>query len=222
MTYTAHELLDLEDVVSAVNEAATRVTRRYRAYVSRDDMLQAGWLWVLEHPSKVNRNLPDPEEDQRNQRRVYRRLVTLFERALEGVARAEKAAASGYSTDDEYFYEGALIEQLLPAIWDEDFLFDPPQQDDREKRGRQDPAEGNNWPALIADIHRAWKGADLTIDQRAFLMMRFGEGRTIDHCAKVMQVSKETVLKQVKQGVSAIARELHGVRPLYAGAEQEE
>lgn len=209
------ELLVQEDVVEAIAQAAGRVGRRYRAYISPEDLRQSGYLWVAQHPNRVQRELPDPDEDQRSQVRAYRRLMRLLERALEGVARAEKAAAEGYNVEDEVFYESALIEELLPTIWDPDAIHNPPQLDRELPRGKADPAEGNNWAVLVTDIRRAWEVAELDGDQRIFLSLRFGSNLSVTQVSEAMGASREATVRQIRLGVAALARALHGVRPLY-------
>lgn len=213
------EVLSHPDVEMAIPIAARRVLRRYRRYVTLDDLLQSAYVWAGEHPKLIEGTLPDPEAEGRDQRRAFSRLVRLFERALEGTARAEKAAASGYHPDDEAFYEGALLDQLLPAIWNEDVIHDPPQLDGDKTRGGTDPAEGGNWIVAVADIRRAWNLANLDAEQRNLLSLRYNHKLTVDVIASLLGKSKETVIRDLRVCLSRLAVALHGVRPLRVPAE---
>lgn len=208
------ELFDNEQVQDAIRQAAGRVFRRYRAFITFDDLTQSAYLWVAQHPNRVSRELPKPEETGRQQWRCYMRLVRLFERVLEGVARTEKAAATGYKVEDEVFYEFELIEEMLWVIWDPEAEFNPPQPD-HSMPGESDPAEGNNWVVLVEDMRRAWKLAEMDQRTRTALTMRYDGGMSITELSAALELSKEATLREVRKGLGAFARALHGVRPLY-------
>lgn len=208
-----------DDVNEAIQVAARRVARRYRGFISLDDLRQSGYMWLFQHPHRVNAELPAEDAEERDRRRQFGRLVRLFERALEGVARIEKAAASGYKVDDEAFYDAALLEELLPTIWQPDAGVNPPQRDENVRGSGGDPAEGNTWVAMVADMALAWAKADLGLEERHLLRLRYRDGVTLDECAKALGVTKETALKRLRRATSELAKTLHGVRPLYLEAE---
>lgn len=211
---TKWDLLEHPDVVMGIRAAAGRVSRRYRAYISFDDLAQEAQIWVANHPRRVAETLPDPDAPPREQRAAYSRLVRLLERSLEAVARAEKAAASGYEPDDEQFYEFALIDELLPTLWDSDAIHNPPQVETGMPHGHRDPAEGPAWPAMVADIEMAWRRADLTPTERGVVSLRYGSGLTVTQVAEASDMSKETVIKHLRNAKYRVAQALHGVRPL--------
>lgn len=211
---TARDLLDDDMVLDAVRTAATRVARRYRRFITMDDLMQSGYLWVAQHPKKVGELVPDAGEPDKVQRQAFGRLTRLLERALEGVARTEKAARSGYHPDDEAFYSPALVEELLPTVFQADTLWNQPQGEPQEVRSTADPAESGNWPVMVLDIRQAWEKADLTPDERSCLVLRYSGGLTIDMLAAAQHASKETIIKRLRYGLAAVGRALHGVRPL--------
>lgn len=218
-----HDLMMHPDIDMAIHAAARRVVRRYRRYILVEDLVQEGYLWVGQHPRATEAKLPDPDGTEKEHRAAFGRLVNMLERALEGVARAEKAAASGYDPRDEAFYEIALIEELLPALWDESVLHDPPRRDvETQVTENRDPAVAPTWPAMVADIHRAWKLADLTQDERNLLSLRYGTGLTVEQVAKATDSSKDTVIRHMKVAKQKLGRALHGVRPLYAAPEADD
>ena len=209
------------DTNEAIRYAAGRVSKRYRGYITFEDLRQSGYIWLFQHPHKVASELPSDELEEKERRYQFRRLVRLFERALEGVGRSEKAAAEGYKVDDECFYDAALLEELLPTVFDDNAAGNPPQREEGT-RSNSDPAEGGTWIVMVADMQRAWKLAELSVEERSLVAMRYGEGLILEECANALSMTKETALKRLRRAKNELARTLHGVRPLYLPTEEEQ
>lgn len=162
--------MTISDIDTIVAQCANAVFRRFYSSVERADLVSEGHLWVQEHQSRLDHYMEDAQDDPRRADYRLRRDITT---AMEIFARSEKAAQAGYSPSDEYFYTEAMLNLFLPAVLFDDH--EPPKIDDESPRSVQDPAEGNNWLAMLADVRRAWELADLSPDECVALVMRHVE-----------------------------------------------
>lgn len=209
------------DLVDCARIAASRVYKSYRHFISRDDLDSAALMWLHQHPVKVA-GMFSGTDDQRELAKEYRRLTNAIARYLSGVARAEKAAATGYSVDDEYFYGLSLIREVLPAVWnEEDAAFPPQTQEPGMPRSNQDPAESGSWFAMVADVKRAVRSAGLETHQLTALSLRYGTGLTLEQVGKAMSISRTTAAEWIEKAERSVAYALNGIRPDYCNADCE-
>lgn len=91
---------DLDDLIG---QAAYRTVRRYRGFVEPEDVRQEMWAWVLARKTYVN-GLEVPY------------LGRKLQNVGEAYGRKEKAAKTGYSPSDEFFYSFAVLREMLPVV----------------------------------------------------------------------------------------------------------
>jgi len=164
----------LNDLVPSV---VTVVHRRYRKYVDRADLTQEAYAWVMTRVTYFNGLLEDENDAVRliNQKRIAFQM----RRAIERYARKEKAARSGYQTNDESFYDTVTIAQLLPYVIASvvnDTAIEQAQNliNDGTPRKPAAPAEGGNLLATLIDIKKSYEllDEDDTINLKAIACFR--------------------------------------------------
>lgn len=197
----------LEETEPNIRFASTQVSRRFRGFVTYADLYQEGIEWVLRHPGTCRSKLSDG-------RRGSFRLTAMVAKHMEKLARREKAAQSRYSVEDEAFYNRTLIETCLPAVWDDNYLYGPPQDEEApEVRKRKDPAETSSWLVSVLDVRRAWAEAVMDDNWRLALSYRFGEGLRIWQVAQLLEVADSTAQSYIDKGIRAMVTALGGSAP---------
>lgn len=132
-----------------VQRIAADYANRFRQYVDREDVVQQLWLWFVEHPRKTSEwsKLDLKEGD------------SLFARSLRNAALEyclkEKAIATGYEYEDQFFYTKDMIKSLLPAALSGDAK--RVQTLSSEIKAQKSPAESGDWMAYTADIKKAFE-----------------------------------------------------------------
>lgn len=190
----------------SLNLAAADVRRRFIGYVERDDLVNEGWIWRLEHERRFGQYRNDDNE----KRGRYRLLRDLTMR-MEQYARKEKAAKLGYSADDEAFYSQALVGLILPSILHEDF--DQPQQESDGIRGTTDPAEMGTWMAHRTDVAKAWESAPLSDTEREAIALCYGMGMSQREAAEVAGCHHTTIEERCRTGMKKMLAALGGEKP---------
>ena len=76
-------------------------------------------------------------------------------------------------------YTVAILEEVLPALWDESLHAEPINNPEGRPepgmpRAQSNPAHSHLWWAVVADIRRAWEEAPLTLKQRRAVFMHYG------------------------------------------------
>lgn len=191
------------DVGAVIASTANTVLRRFGGYVTRDDLNSEGWLWVLEHPSRVKHY----REDEDTKRADYR-LRRDLSMTMEAYARREKAARLGYDPADELHYSRAQIAALLPSILRGEY--EPPPSALETVSGTQDGAESGTWQAMRADVARAWDRADLTGDERGTLTAYFSAGCSTWELGEMFEVDQKTAWRRIDSGIRKIVGNLGG------------
>lgn len=142
---------------------AYATARRYRGIVEADDCFQELTEYAIRHWAEVHELIepsplegedqPSPKHVKSCHRRLNRRLAKVGER----YARKIKAQVFGYETRDEFFYTPSMIEELLPLVFvgEHDGSLLNTQDDPTRRRAKQVLSEGNNLPALLADVSGA-------------------------------------------------------------------
>jgi DNA-directed RNA polymerase specialized sigma24 family protein len=78
--------------------------------IDAEDIRQILFQWFVEHPNKLNTWEAIGEKDAKNL--IYR---SLRNQALD-YCQAWKAKSGGYETSDLFYYEGDMVEALLPSV----------------------------------------------------------------------------------------------------------
>ncbi|MDG4783218.1 hypothetical protein O7614_26515 [Micromonospora sp. WMMD961] len=133
-------------------------------------------------------------------------------------------------------YDRALVERLLPAIWDKDFAYgmenpEAPQPikgcqihakrdgtpkedcaccDPSVRKTTVNPKLGNTLYAHLADIHAAWRRVPLTFRQRRALFMQYGLDWTHREIARHEAVDRSVITRRIETAVGHLVAELNG------------
>lgn len=194
--------------------AASAVSRRYQT-ADRDDLIQVGLVWCIEHPKKFREYV-----ESEAQGKLYRALFN----TMSFYARQERAKYYGYDLDDEVFYSKRMLKGdgrrpgLLEYVFDREAWQRPPFVDGGGKRAG-DPAEGNNWLATMVDVDSALGKLDNV--NHSLLRDHYQFGQTYEDIAKVWNVSKTTIAKRIDKAIASLQDLLGGTRPRDDPAEDE-
>lgn len=207
-------MLDLEDEKLQVTiSAAKKIRFRHHQWVELDDLIQEGIVWAAEHPASVASFFRDIGDDPKMVTLALRRYGKRMERVLEARARDEKAARSGYSPHDEFFYARSLLESVLPVLWHPDLMSTPPETERAEISAQGDPAEAGNWLAFCLDIKRAVEKAKLSLTEEAGLRLRYAQGLSEEKAAQVLCLSRFAFRDMMTRVMRRIDLALNGVTP---------
>lgn len=200
----------LYDLVPPV---AMSVTRRYRAFVERDDIQQECFKWAASRAEYINEQLnPEHPEFSHNVTRVSWQM----RRAAERYARREKAVKSGYQPADEAFYESATLGQLLPfviaSVIDGTVLEQAQEMiQDGQPKGSSSPAEGGNLLATLLDIKRCYLLLDK--DSQNFLVYRHHENLTLAQIGEIVGCAVSTADRKCNNALRKLINLLGGESP---------
>lgn len=201
----------LDDLVPSV---VTIVHRRYRKYVDRADLTQEAYAWVMARVVYFNGLLEDDNDAVRliNQKRIAFQM----RRAIERYARKEKAARSGYQTNDESFYDTVTIAQLLPYVIASvvnDTAIEQAQNliNDGTPRKPAAPAEGGNLLATLIDIKRSYESLDE--DDKNILRLRYHENYTLQQLSEATECAVSTADRRCTNALRKILNFMGGESP---------
>ena len=201
----------LNDLVPSV---VTVVHRRYRKYVDRADLTQEAYAWVMARVTYFNGLL---EEDNDAVRLInQKRIAFQMRRAIERYARKEKAARSGYQTNDESFYDTVTIAQLLPYVIASvvnDTAIEQAQNliNDGTPRKPAAPAEGGNLLATLIDIKKAYESLDE--DDKNILRLRYHENYTLQQLSEATECAVSTADRRCTNALRKILNFMGGESP---------
>lgn len=196
-----------DELDALVHGLARQVSRQYRM-VPFEDIFQHGRTWILSHPQRVDEYLGDEDA-----KRGWRKLSTATTKAMQQMARHEKAFSSGYRPEDEAFYNAALVELVLPAVFNPEDAADSPQGEQHEIRAASDPAVQDPWPVHLADVGRALRRSELSVRQRGMLDLRYGLHKPLAVVAAVYDVAIGQAEAELHDALRRIVDKLGGERP---------
>jgi DNA-directed RNA polymerase specialized sigma24 family protein len=193
---------------------AITIHRRYKTHVEFDDIKQELMAWAMTRIADHTEDLMEIDENKR--RHNEQRIAWQMRRVAERYARKEKAAKSGYQTNDEAYYESATLGQLLPfviaSIIDGTVLEQAQEMiSDGQPKGSSSPAEGGNLLANLIDI----KNGFLKLEQvdQSILRMRHHESFTLQQIAQVLECAISTADRRCAQSLRRLQDNLGGVSP---------
>ncbi len=198
-----------DEALPVLTQAAREVTRSFHPHVQLEDMQQEALLWALANPRKVKQYIEDEDRRQGN-----RMLYAGCRNRLRWVAVREKATRTGYSPGDLAWYSVEQIEkELLPAVFDPEQWANPPKEEDLGVRTKQDPAHGNGWMAMLADVADAF--SKLGQREQAILRLKYQEDWSQRAIAEWFGLAESSLSEQLSRSVRKIHRLLGGDRPEY-------
>lgn len=185
---------------------AYEFSRKFRM-IDVDDIRQELWVWFLEHPNKVK--TWEALDDEK-----HKQSIKLIARSLRNSAKdycqKEKAKLGGYRVEDNFYYDRALLEKLLPAVLRGDTTM-PALTDLGYTKNKQVASEGGNWFAMMADIEHGLK--HLSEEQYNIIYLRFGDRCDNGTLAKELEITEDAARMRVNRAVNNLMNYLGGKRP---------
>jgi DNA-directed RNA polymerase specialized sigma24 family protein len=193
---------------------ANTIYRRYKTHVEKDDIKQELMAWAMTRAADHTEDLMEPIEERR--RHNEQRIAWQMRRVAERYARKEKAAKSGYQTNDEAYYETPKLGMLLPfviaSIIDGTVLEQAQEMiNDGQPKGSSSPSEGGNLLANLIDIKKGFLKLD--VDDQTLLRMRHHESFTLQQIAGVLECAISTADRRCAQSLRRLQDNLGGVSP---------
>jgi DNA-directed RNA polymerase specialized sigma subunit len=193
---------------------ANTIHRRYKNHVERDDIKQELMAWAMTRVEDHTVDLMEPIEERR--RHNEQRIAWQMKRAGERYARKEKAAKSGYQTNDEAYYESATLGQLLPfviaSIIDGTVLEQAQEMiNDGTPRKQSTPAEGGNLLAILIDLKKAY--LKLGQEDKTILQMRYHDNFTLNQIAQYLECAISTADRRSTSALRRLQDRLGGETP---------
>jgi len=170
-------------------------------------------VWVLGHPDLVERILGQEEGDPR------RYLYVCVSRRMRNYCETKTAQRAGYEKQDQYFYDLTLLAAALPYALDTDVASryaNPLVQaaDNDAGKGVSDPAKGNNWLTMCADIAKAYEtlgGADRGLLRDIYVHpLGFNDTESIKLIAERMGISARQVYRRREAALQNLVISLGG------------
>lgn len=196
-------VLNTDDCIHA---QAWQTYQSYKQHTSYEDLIQEGYVWLLEHPKEVQEY-----KDHGKPKLAYWWLSRDLWKAMDRYARGERAQALGYEPDDEAFYGKGVLEALLPHVLTDNPI--QPQGESSEIRSSKDPAEGGTFLAMYLDVQHAWNKAKLTARERDTIRLVYGEQWTQKEVADEQGIGQPTVSKAVRRAFDKMIAEIGGKYP---------
>ncbi|AKY03729.1 sigma factor [Streptomyces phage Lannister] len=114
-------------------------------------------------------------------------------------------------------YNRALVEKLLPAVWDGHAAYglkNDQAADADMPKGQTDPKTANTLFAHLADIKAAWRWVErgnIPIEEARALLLRFGLDLTQEEAAGPLGTHQRQVSRLIERGVGRVTAYLNGV-----------
>lgn len=186
-----------------VDAVASEYHRKFN--IDADDIRQILFQWFVEHPNKLDTWEAIGEKDAKNL--IYR---SLRNQALD-YCQAWKAKSGGYETSDLFYYEGDMVEALLPSVIRGEMSIT--QKLNLAGGGRPSaPSEGGNLMAMMIEIDAGyWK---LPKDDRKLLFLRYAETMDFGEIATEMDLgSEDTARMRNKRAIRKLINKIGGFKP---------
>ena len=102
----------------------------------------------------------------------------------------------------------------MPCLWSEDLavngINNPLAPSPDMPKATVDPSHGFTHIAHMADLHRAWRSADLSHGQRQALFLRFGFDSLQMEIAVDLDITQQAVSRRLDSGISKIRASMNG------------
>ena len=186
-------------VVKQIHASAKQAARKHEGYVDFDDLVQEGYLYLLEHPELI-------DEHTKTSERVVGRSV-FYEMNRYGLR--QRYRKDGTSPDDYFRYTAAIVETLIGDVLDGGVY--PQSSGDMNSDGRsgKSPAYGFDFEAMMADISQAFKRLNET-DKGVLLEKYRGGDVNEEVLALTHGVSAQAIRKRVQRALVRLAKMLNG------------
>jgi DNA-directed RNA polymerase specialized sigma24 family protein len=191
---------DFETVVlRAVRQAAQRSHGAQRGFVEKDDLVQEGYVYVLENYAKVKGWVETGD-------------VALLKHALyqymHKFTMRQRYLKDGTEPGDYYVYQISVIEDLLPEALNDGPNYGGSTSDlGTQVKSGKSLAEGGDRMAMIADIKAGMLA--LSEYERELIVLKYhGAGRSDHELAQWFERPEPTINKQIRSALRKMARRL--------------
>jgi DNA-directed RNA polymerase specialized sigma24 family protein len=191
---------DVETVVlRAVRQAAKRSHTVQRGFVDLDDLIQEGYLYVLENQEKVNGWIDSGD---------VLLVKDVLYKAMHRYTMRQRYLKDGTKAEDYYVYQFAVLEELLPDAMNDSPNYGSSASDlNTQVKSGKSLAESGDRMAMIADV----KAALLVLNdyERELIFRKFyGGGATDNELAQWFEKPEPTINKHVRAALRKMARRL--------------
>lgn len=220
-------VLDLAGVRDVADQAARRVHRKFAQYSVVDDLRQDALVAIATTADLLSCLEGDEPELGLLQHRLECDLVNAMTTHARREQRTIPFGRVEQADDDRTYvrpyvaietasndYTRESVESLLPAVWDESYVYGMPKRDNAPDpdmpKGSTNKSQGNNLVAYLADIKTGWDKTPLSIKERRTLLLAFGFGWTQEQIAYNQGVSRQAIQQRIDAAVGKIVARLNG------------
>ena len=192
-------MIEQDWVRAQVSMAARQAYSKHHGYVELDDLIQEGYLYLLERPELI-------EEHTRDAERIVNRSL-YFEMNRYGLK--QRYAKDGTHPDDYYRYTAGVVEELIADAIEGGVHLPSTTDTSGDGRGSKSPAHGFEREAMIADISQAFKR--LSDSDQAHLTEKFLGGDVSDEVLALTHgVMPKAIEMRTKRALVRLAKALNG------------
>lgn len=195
----------LEDYEYLVARVASDYSRKYKM-VSRDDIKQELWVWFYEHPVKVKQ-----WREIDNEKETVKLIARSLRNAAHDFCQREKAQSAGYGIDDNFYYQRAMVEMVLPSVMSGDMSPSSGSDTNSGYTNTKAPSEGGNWMVYLIDVQKAYEKIDE--HHQRVLYLRYGENLLGKDLGAILGCSPDAARKRVDKALRKLIQELGGFKP---------
>lgn len=183
----------------AAKSVARRLRHSSRGITDLDDLVYTAFTWALENENKVKFYI-----DEERVGLLKTRLYRVMQKSLA----KERAAVTGASTHDAFYYTASAVEEILTSAWDAPSMA---SQSDGLPAAKGLANEGGNREAMRVDVLRA-----LTLlpdDLILMLRQRYQMNLTYDEIGSLHELKGDTARKRTERAVITMLDLLGGSSP---------
>lgn len=202
---------EVDDMVAqAISVVAVQLHHKHRttALADTDDIRQELWIWFHKHRQKVFEWVDKGQSEDEQDKGWHAFRKSLY-RHGDRYLRTQKAKRLGYQTRDEAFYPEAVLDELLPHVWN--ITDDLGQGHDEGPKPPSNPSEGGNRIVSLFDVQVALKAAD--DEDKKLLMLRYRDGLEPSDLAKLFECSRTTIDRRLRRALKRLSETLGGESP---------
>jgi DNA-directed RNA polymerase specialized sigma24 family protein len=190
---------DVDDLVGVVSRA---LTKRYWKYMNHEDIRQGVGEYAWRKREKISEYLR--MEDRKG---GWAASYTSLYRAGDKYCRKTKAEKVGYKARDEFFYDKALIAEVVRYA----YTGVMPRPEETGVKPPKNPAEGGNLMAMLADVTSAL--GSLEQPEQALLLSHYGKDESSDILAKREGISRQVMDRRIDNLLGKMVDYLGGPSP---------
>lgn len=194
-----------EKELRLARQGARSAARSGRGIVPFDDLVGVANMWLATHTEKVAQW---KEEGKHGENKLRRACMMA---GLTVVAR-ERRIQNGLMRGDAFYYSKAMIEDVLPMVFDpDDWTASQVPDTDTVRRGGGDPAEGGNTLATVMDVRRALDS--LNDEDRTLLELLYADHLSYEVTGATLGLHERTVRRKAERAIERMVEALGGEYP---------